>query len=105
MTSLEFDVVTTEAFADDLDEAVSYYLEQSGPNSAGRFLQLYDSFVDLVGRLPGHGSKVGDSGLRWRKLGVFVAIYAIEDTAHTVTLLCLYYLSSNWRQRLLGEQA
>lgn len=104
MASPKFEVVASAAFADDLEDATSYYLEQSGPNSAARFLRAYDSFVDLLGTLPRHGSKVGESGLRWRKLGIFVAIYAIDDASHTVTLLRLYYLTSDWRRRVLGER-
>lgn len=60
----EYTVKTTEAFEDDLDQATSYYLEQSGPQSTTRFLDEYDSFRETVSLLPMHGTTIGDSGLR-----------------------------------------
>lgn len=104
MASPRYEVMASEAFVDDLEDATSYYLEQSGPHSASRFLRAYDSFVDLLGTLPRHGSKVGESGLWWRKVGAFIAIYAIDDATRSVTLLRLYYLTSDWRRRVLGER-
>lgn len=101
---MAYSVLATAAFEHDLDEAVAYYLEQSGPRSAASFLGRYDSFRDLVAVLPGHGSRVGDSGLRWRKLGTFVVIYAADEERQEVQLLRLYYISSDWRHRLLGDE-
>lgn len=71
MGSNNYQVVVANAFADDIEEAVTYYETQSGKKSAARFLEKYDSFLGLVSRLPGHGPLIGDSGLRWRQLGVF----------------------------------
>jgi plasmid stabilization system protein ParE len=103
MASPSYEVVVTPSFEKDLDAAVRYYLEQSGPISAGRLMDEFDSFRRLVAALPGHGSRVGDSGLRWRRLGVFVAVYGVDDDERVVTLLRLYYVSSDWRRRVLGE--
>lgn len=99
----EYSVRTASAFEDDLDRAVSYYLRQSGPQSATRFLDEYDSFRETVSLLPGHGTPVGDSGLRWRPIGVFVVIYMVAEQDRSVMLLRLYYLSSNWKERILSS--
>ena len=53
--------------------------------------------------LPGHGSLIGDSGLRWRQLGVFIAVYQVDEAGSVVTLLRLYHLSTNWRYHILGS--
>ena len=99
----DYKVEVADAFADDVDEAVTYYETQSGKQSAARFLERYDSFLELVSTLPGHGSLVGDSGLRWRQLGVFVVIYKVDESEGVVTLLRLYYLSTNWCYHILGS--
>lgn len=96
------EVLTTERFERDLEDAAHYYLEQSGPLSAGRFLDDYDSFVSLVAAFPGHGSPIGDSGLRWRKLGVFVAVYCEREEDGAILLLRLYHISSNWKHHIEG---
>lgn len=108
---MAYDVVATSLFEADLDSAVAYYLEQAGPRSAARFLDKYDAFRGLVAALPGHGSPVGDSGLRWRQLGMFVMVYSVRpvkpesqsgERGGTVTLLRLYYVSQGWHRRVLG---
>lgn len=103
MGSNNYQVVVANAFADDIEEAVTYYETQSGKKSAARFLEKYDSFLGLVSRLPGHGPLIGDSGLRWRQLGVFIVVYRVDEANNLVTLLRLYYLSTNWRYRILGS--
>ena len=77
-------------------------MEHVGERSARRFLDEYDKFCNLVSVFPGYGSPVGDTSLRWRRVGVFVAVYSEDDEAGEVVLLRLYYLSSNWRRRALG---
>ena len=103
MDSNNYRVEVTDAFADDIEEAVTYCETQSGKQSAARFLQRYDSFLELVFMLPGHGSLIGDSGLRWRQLGVFIAVYQVDEAGSVVTLLRLYHLSTNWRYHILGS--
>ena len=103
MGSNNYRVGVTDAFADDIEEAVTYCEMQSGKQSAARFLKRYDSFLELVSALPGHGSPIGDSGLRWRQLGVFVAVYQADEAGSVVTLLRLYHLSTNWRYYILGS--
>ena len=96
-------VRATGRFAQDLDDSVKYYLEHAGERSARRFLDEYDKFCDLVSTFPGYGPVVGDTDLRWRKVGVFVAVYSTDADAGEVVLLRLYYLSSDWRREVLGN--
>lgn len=95
------EVVATKRFECDLEDAARFYLEQSGVLSARLFLDDYDSFVNLAAAFPGHGSPIGESGLRWRKLGVFVVVYCEQEDG-AVLLLRLYHISSNWRHRIEG---
>ena len=95
-------VRATERFAQDLEDSVAYYLERAGEQSALRFLDEYDKFCSLVSSFPGYGSVVGDTDLRWRKVGVFVAVHRVDADKEEVVLLRLYYLSSNWRKHALG---
>lgn len=97
MGSDAYRVEVTESFRDDLEAAVAYYREASGPRSAARFLTSYESFVDLVEQIPGHGTPIEDTPLRWRKVGVFIAVYLASEDPGTVMLLRLFYMSSNWR--------
>ena len=99
----ELSVRATNAFLKDLEAAATYHLENAGPISASRFLDEYDSFRSLVSTFPGHGSPVGDSGLRWRKVGAFVAVYVEDSSSQEVLLLRLYYMTSNWRARTEGD--
>ncbi len=92
----------TEHFAQDLEDSTSYYLERAGKKSALHFLEEYDRFCSLVSAFPGYGSPVGDTDLRWRKVGVFIAVYREDTDKGEVVLLRLYYLSSNWRIHALG---
>ena len=98
----ELAVRATNQFAQDLEDSVSYYLDHAGERSARHFLDEYDKFCDLVSTFPGYGSPVGDTTLRWRRVGVFVAVYSEDADAGEVLLLRLYYLSSNWRRHVLG---
>lgn len=105
MALSEAAVETTEQFEDDLDQAIRYYLEQSGPRSATRLLDEYDSFRETVALFPKHGTRLGESQIRWRALGVFVAIYFEDEDEEKATLLRLYYLSPNWKTRILESPA
>lgn len=98
----ELRVKATEQFAQDLEDSASYYLESVGEQGARRFLDEYDRFCNLVSAFPGYGSAVGDTDLRWRKIGVFVAVYLEVADKGEVVLLRLFYLSSNWRKHALG---
>lgn len=102
MVSRNYEVVATASFAADLDESTAYYLEHAGIRSASRFLDDYESFCRLVAALPGHGSSIADTPLRWRRVGAFIAVYTVDDENRAVTLLRLYHISSNWRSRALG---
>ena len=106
MASRKHEVKATDAFYEDLDAAVDHYVNQAGPRSATRFLSSYESFARLLESVPGHGTPVEGTRLRWRKVGVFIAVYDTDDEARSVMLLCLFYLSSNWRPRAmrLGEK-
>ena len=33
-------------------------------------------------------------------MGVFVVVYLADDASHVVTLLRMYYVSSNWRTQV-----
>jgi plasmid stabilization system protein ParE len=98
----ELRVRATSRFAQDLEDSASYYLERAGEQAARRFLDEYDKFCTLVSAFPGYGSLVGDTDLRWRKVGVFIAVYREDADGGEVVLLRLYYLSSNWRKHALG---
>jgi plasmid stabilization system protein ParE len=101
MASRNYEVRATASFAADLRESTAYYLERAGERSAGRFLEDYEGFCRLAAAVPGHGSLIADTSLRWRKVGAFIAVYDVDDGARTVTLLRLYHMSANWRPRAL----
>ena len=103
MASRSYEVRATESFAADLSESCAYYLEHAGKRSAGRVLDEYDSFCRLAADVPGHGAPIEGTSLRWRKVGVFIAVYDVDDETRVVTLLRLYHVSSNWRSRALGQ--
>lgn len=90
-------VETTASFESALDEAVRYYLGQVGPRAASRFLDGYAELCVVLGAFPCHGSPVGDSGLRWRSLGAFTAVYEIDEGLGCVRLMELHYSRSDWR--------
>ncbi|MDO4797007.1 MAG: type II toxin-antitoxin system RelE/ParE family toxin [Coriobacteriales bacterium] len=98
----ELGVRATDLFSRDLENAAAYYLQRAGERSASRFLSSFDEFCHLVAVFPGYGALVGDTELRWRKLGAFVAIYYEDKEAGEVILLRLYYISSDWRHLALG---
>ena len=93
-------VEATASFERSLGEAVGYYVTQTVPGSASSFLDKYAELCVLLGAFPRHGSPVGDSGLWWRSLGVFTAVYDIDNEIGHVRLLELHYSKSNWRWRV-----
>lgn len=103
MASERYEVVASGSFEDDLAVATSYMFEQGGLTSARRFLDRYAELRLLLGVFPGHGLPVGASGLRWRELRPFTAVYEYSEETHQVTLLRLHYHSSNWREELEAE--
>lgn len=98
----EYVVTTTWRFDQDFEDAFDYYESRVGPQSARRFLEEFDGFCRLVSALPAHGAPLGDSGLRWRKIGMFIAVYCVREEECDVLLLRLYHVASNWRGRSLG---
>lgn len=101
MASRNYEVRATASFAADLSDSTAYYLERSGRHSASHFLDDYEGFCRLVASLPRYGSAIADTSLRWRKVGVFIAVYEVDDETRTVTLLRLYHMSANWQSRAL----
>ena len=96
-----YEVIVTRRFEDDLDAALSWRLREVGHSSA---LRLYDAYLSKVGSLetfPLIGGLVQGVPYRWTGIGSYVAIYAVDETAHTVTLLRLFHMSADWRKRLL----
>lgn len=96
-----FRVVATDLFEDDLDAVLSYRLDTTGAASAKDFLDEYDAMCGLLAEFPGYGANVFETQYRWRPLKRFVAVYAVDEERSIVTLLRLFYMSSDWRDRLL----
>lgn len=100
MASIDYEVVTTLAFEEDLTAATEYMLETAGKMSTRRFLDAYAEMRLLLSVFPGHGPLVGAADLRWRSLPPFTAVYEVDEASRRVTLLRLHYRSSNWREDL-----
>ena len=96
-------VLSTDEFGRDLDSAVAYYLEASGQKSATQLLDEYDKMRDYLAELPGYGANVHGLPYRWRPLKSFVAVYAVDEAAETVTLIRLFHMRSNWKAHLLDS--
>lgn len=103
MSSSGYTVRYASSFADDLERAVAYYREKSGDRAANRFIDDYERVVGLLESMPGYGSPIGDTGLRWAHIGVFDAVYHTEEGTRTVTLMRLFYCRADWKARLLGK--
>ena len=98
-----FSVKVTGAFEQDLAIAYGYYQTQAGPQSANRFLDEYDLTVERLSVMPSAAVKLAQTGYLWCPIGSFTAVFSIDDDNHIVYLLRLFYMSSNWKHRILEE--
>lgn len=99
----EFDVKATAHFEEDLARAYRYYRSRAGETSAGKFLDEYDLTVARLKAMPTAAVKIGDTGLFWCPVGSFVAVFSIDDTSCVVVLNRLFYMTSDWKRRILEE--
>lgn len=89
-------------FENDLDTALEWRLREVGRSSAAKLYDAYLSTIRLLETFPLMGGRVEDSPYRWAAIERYVAIYAVDESAHTVTFLRLFHMSSDWRARLLA---
>lgn len=99
-----FSVKATAHFEDDLGAAYRYYLRQAGRKSASKFLDEYDLTISRLKVMPTAAVRVGEADLHWCPIGSFIAIFSVDSDAGEVMLERLLYMSSDWRQRILGGE-
>ncbi len=98
-----FAVEATGPFDADLEAAASWRLANVGPLSATRLLDAYDALVAAVGEFPLMAGSVEGTPYRWRALERYVVVYSVDEVARKVTLMRLFYISANWRAKLLAS--
>ena len=99
----EFDVRATAHFEEDLALAWHYYRSMAGARSADKFLDEYDLTVERLRAMPTAAVRIGDTGLLWCPIGSFVAVFSIDTANRMVVLNRLFYMTSNWKRRILEE--
>lgn len=97
-----YEVRVAGRFEDDLDTALEWRLQEVGCSSAGKLYDAYLSTIRSLETFPLMGGRVEDSPYRWTAIERYAAIYVVDERAHTVTLLRLFHMSSDWRARLLA---
>lgn len=95
-------VVASREFEADLNNAVAYHVKNVGLASASRILDNYDATVARLQSMPCYGARVG-SQYRWCYVGAYIAVYRVDKDAHIVVLHRLYYMTSNWKENILGD--
>ncbi len=100
-----YEVRVTGHFEDDLDAALEWRLREVGRSSALRLYNAYLSKIAPLETFPLMGGRVEDFPYRWTAIERYVAVYAVDEEARTVTLLRLFHMSSDWRARLLAESS
>lgn len=98
-----FKVKATAHFEEDLTSAYRYYQRQAGPISATRFLDEYDLTVSRLQAMPTAAVKIGDTGLYWCPIGSFTAVFSIDSKKKVVILERLFYMTSDWKRRILED--
>ena len=99
----EYDVKATAHFEEDLAVAYRYYCSRAGERSAGKFLDEYDLTVARLKVMPTAAVRIGDTGLLWCPVGSFVVVFSIDFTSCVVVLNRLFYMTSDWKRRILEE--
>ena len=99
----EYDVKATAHFEEDLAVAYRYYRSRAGERSAGKFLDEYDLTVERLRAMPTAAVRIGGTGLLWCPVGSFVAVFTIDVESLVVVLNRLFYMSSDWKRRILEE--
>lgn len=104
---MAYEVVATAEFDAQLDEAVTFRIDNYGMRSARRLLDGIDHVAGLLSGTPGMGSILErddaagvDEGLRWTKADSYIVVYRVHRRARQVALLKLFAASSNWRRRV-----
>lgn len=100
---MTFEVKATAHFEEDLTSAYRYYQRQAGPNSAAKFLDEYDLTVSRLQTMPTAAVKIGDTELHWCPIGSFTAVFSIDSKKKIVVLKRLFYMTSNWKRRILND--
>lgn len=97
----DYEVRATVHFEEDLAIAHRYYQRQAGPVSASKFLDEYDLTVARLQTMPTAAVHIEDTGLLWCPIGSFTAVFSIDPERKVVVLERLFYMSSDWRRRIL----
>ena len=98
-----YKVCATASFEEDLAIAYRYYQRQAGFQSALRFLGEYDLTVSRLQATPTAAVKISNTKLYWCPIGSFTAVFSIDGRRKKVILERLFYMSSNWKRRILEE--
>lgn len=96
----QFVVVASALFEDDLDAAVRYRKQAAGKHAALRLLDSYEEVVERLESFPSYGPRLREN-LRWCEIDGFVAIYEVDTDAHRAILHRFYYMTSDWKRRIL----
>lgn len=89
-------VVYTEAFHEELDAQLAYFVEQGAPASRlsawlGEFLELVDSLAELPRRFPVAEPESSARGVEVRRMsfGAYLAFYLVDGARREVVILGL----------------
>ena len=96
----QFAVVASALFQDDLDAAVRYRKQIAGKPAALRLLDSYEEVVEGLESFPSYGPRLCEN-LRWCEIDGFVVIYEVDMDVYRVILHRLYYMTSDWKRRIL----
>ncbi len=78
-------------------------LLSEGLDYAESLLDEYERLLKKLTEFPEWCPPIDGVNARWTRLGRFVVVFSTDRERHVVHLLRLYYLSSDWRAKLLGE--
>lgn len=95
-----WNVIATDAFADDLEAASSQYSLSVGSVAVSRFMDEYEETVGRLELFPLSGARIASSPYRRCGIGAFIGIYRVLEESRSVSLMRLVYMSSNWKSRL-----
>lgn len=104
MAQKQFEVVVTAPFVEDLLLAKNHLYEEVGPMSSRRLTDEFEIVVSNLKVLPSAGIRIKGTDYLWSPLGAFVAVYSIREKESVVYLERLFYISSDWKDKILGGQ-
>lgn len=101
---MAYNIEITEAAEGDLDAAVTYYIEQNTPETAIRFLDLYEKVEEEIADRPLSFPVIDSSGLRRARFpstfDCSVLFILKEDTAYIIAVFMESRNPGSWEGRV-----